>query len=150
MLGEIFYGILLALLIDQLSLSYPRMFYCCVRFFKMKFYGKSCQTLWTSYLLISQTGGRRFVGNSRLVSHFVLLSRSGVFGDRLFSAFLNNWKSWFLKKSNWFLSTSVFHVFRINMLYNLKILIDVIFSFYFIYKNLNMNFIVVNFYMVNI
>lgn len=33
------------------------------------------------HLLVSQTGGRKFVGNVRLVSHFVLISRSVVFGD---------------------------------------------------------------------
>lgn len=134
-LGEIFYVIILFLLLDQLSLSYYRILYCYIRFFKVKEYGKSCKHLWTNSLLMSQTGGRKFVSNIRLVGHFVFVSTVWRLTachclDCFLLLIIATHDSF--KKKHWFLSTSVFSVFSIYVLWTLKILIYVFFSLYFI------------------
>lgn len=98
--------------IDHLSLSYSGIFYCCVRISRGKSIWKTMPNmfLWTSFLLISQTGGRRFVSDITIVSRFVLISRNSVLGITAFHRlefFLLKKKMAThdsLKRSNWFLS----------------------------------------------
>lgn len=110
--------------------SYYRILYCYIRFFKVKEYGKSCKHLWANSLLMSQTRGRKFVSNIRLVGHFVFVSTVWRLTachclDCFLLLIIATHDSF--KKKHWFLSTSVFSVFSIYVLWTLKILIDVFF-----------------------